>query len=122
MRAISGINSMVYMPKRVSVRGGREYTAVSFGSVPQSVRDQVTDLAQARGLKPRDIYAESVEALLADIRGGEEVVFMASPKDAKRLQVWLPSEAADQLEEACRGQVTKTAFLLTAITRYLRDD
>jgi hypothetical protein len=100
-------------------REGEEYAGVNFGTIPRGLRDQVEECARAQGLRKRDIYAEAVRALLDELAANKDMAFIASPKDGTKLQIWIPVELADAIDDACRGRVSKTAFLLAAITRYL---
>lgn len=101
-------------------RKGEEYAGINFGTIPRALRDQVDDRARAWGLRKRDIYAEAVRTLLDELAADEDIAFIASPKDGTKLQIWIPVELADAVDDACRGRVSKTAFLLTATTRYLK--
>ena len=100
-------------------REGEEYAGVNFGTIPRGLRDQVEERARARGLRKRDIYAEAVRALLDELAANKDIAFIASSKDGTKLQIWIPVELADAIDDACRGRVSKTAFLLTAVARYL---
>ena len=98
-------------------RKGEEYAGVNFGTILRALRDQIED--RAHGLIKRDIYAKAVRTLLDELAANEDIAFIASPKDGTKLQIWIPAELADAIDDACRGRVSKTAFLLTASVRYL---
>src|SRR4051794_28406510 len=52
--------------------------STSISGVPETLSDAAKSLAEQRGVTLKELYTEAIEALLADLERGEEVIWPAT--------------------------------------------
>jgi hypothetical protein len=100
-------------------------TKAAFGNLsvrlPDSLYSATQALADQQRCLARDVHTQAVRSLLAARSGGSAIAYLPSTKDARQRTIWLDKDLCEAAKKAADDdRVSKTTFILTALTCYVR--
>ena len=118
---------MRYISHVLSFSGVCVTTNAAFGNLsvrlPDSLYIATQRLADRQRCLARDVHTQAVRALLAVRTGGADIAYLPSTKDARQRTIWLDKDLCEAAKKAAdEDRVSKTTFILTALTRFARQD
>src|SRR5690242_5415861 len=95
--------------------------STSISGVPEALSDAAKTLADQRRVTLKELYTQAIEALLADLERGEEVVWPATrPGVGQPYAIRVNADILKRMRAACDAyQTRRTNFFLAAVSRYL---
>ena len=102
-------------------------TTAAYGNLsvrlPDTLYAATHAMAAREQCNARDIHARAVRALLAARDASTAVAYLPSTKDARQRTIWLDKDLCEAAKLAAdEDRVSKTTLILTAFTRYARQD
>src|SRR5690242_15152272 len=82
--------------------------STSISGVPEALSDAAKTLADQRGLTLKALYTEAIEALLADLEKGDEVVWPATrPGVGQPYAIRIDNDVLERMRTACDAHQTR---------------
>ena len=105
--------------------GVRVTTTAAYGNLsvrlPDSLYAATQVLADRQHCLARDVHTQAVRSLLAARAAGAAMAYLPSTKDARQRTIWLDKDLCEAAKKAAdEDRVSKTTFILTALTRFAR--
>lgn len=102
-------------------------TTAAYGNLsvrlPDTLYAATHAMAAREQCNARDVHTRAVRALLAARASGGPIAYLPSSKDARQRTIWLDKDLCEAAKLAAdEDRVSKTTLILTAFTRYARQD